>query len=245
MKSAVRDVHPDMLASAVLTAATAAWQARSVPAYVQFTLPCADTALSGQCDTGDGARFTVRMADGRTYAETVPKDGETTVKSIMTGGLIFGPGGVPLGFFRQVGVDGAPPPLPPPNLAPDPMLATIAVVKAKAGGTYNVAFDGEETVGGVLCYRLKLKPLRDPDRYPLRQLWVEKKTDQIRRLTYEWDFGDGHMGSVHYEFAPVGDAPATWAIVHIDAQTKYAAVADDLTDIEFPTDMPDEDFQQP
>ncbi|MDQ2993260.1 MAG: hypothetical protein M3R30_10650, partial [Candidatus Eremiobacteraeota bacterium] len=90
-------------AAQVFTAATAAWHARAVPAYVQFTLPCADTALAVHCDPGDGARFTVRMTDGRTYAETVPKDGTTTVKPIMNGGLIFGPGGTPLGFFRQIG----------------------------------------------------------------------------------------------------------------------------------------------
>lgn len=230
-----------MVAAQVFAAATAAWQARAVPAYVQFTLPCADTALARRCDPGDGARFTVRMADGSTYAETVPKDGDTTVKPIMNGGLIFGPGGTPLGFFRQVG--GAPPVLPPPNLAPDPLLRTIATVSAKAQA-YSVAFDGSETVGGVDCYRLKLKPLGDPERYPLRQLWVEKSTDQIRRLTYEWDFGDSHRGLVHYEFAPVSD-PAIWTIVHIDADNGREKVADDLADIAFPDSVPDEDFQAP
>jgi hypothetical protein len=230
-----------MVAAQVFAAATAAWQARAVPAYVQFTLPCADTALSRLCDPGDGARFTVRMADGRTYAETVPKDGQTTVKPIMNGGLIFGPGGTPLGFFRQVG--GAPAALPPPNLAPDPLLKTIATVSAKAQA-YSVAFDGSERVGGVDCYRLKLRPLGDPERYPLRQLWVEKGTNQIRRLTYEWDFGDNHRGLVHYDFAQQGD-PAIWTIVHIDADNGRQKVADDLAEIAFPDGMPDEDFEAP
>jgi len=227
-----------MIAAQVLAAATAAWQARSVPAYVQFTLPCADTALSARCDPGDGARFTVRMADGRAYAETVPKDGETTVKPLLNGGLIFGPGGAPLGFFRQVGTATAPP-LPPANLAPDP-FKTIAAVSAKAR-SYDVAFDGSETVGGVDCYRLELKPLGDPERYPLRQLWVGKADSQIRRLTYEWDFGDNHRGPVHYEFARTG-GPATWAITHIDARNGRQMVADDLTDIAFPTDVPESEF---
>jgi hypothetical protein len=237
--SGVTYLH-QMVAAQVLDAATVAWHARSIPAYVQFTLPCADTALAHRCDAGDGARFTVRMADGRTYAETVPKDGATTVKPIMNGGLIFGPGGTPLGFFRQVGNE--PPALPPPNLAPDP-LKTIATVTAKAR-TYAVSFDGSEFVGGVDCYRLKLKPLGDPERYPLRQLWVDKASSQIRKLTYEWDFGDNHKGLVHYEFAPVGD-PAVWTIVHIDAQNGREKVADDLQDIAFPDAAPDEEFAIP
>jgi hypothetical protein len=228
-------------AAQVFSAATAAWQARAVPSYVQFTLPCADTALVAHCDPGDGARFTVRMADGRTYAETVPKDGTTTVKPIMNGGLIFGPGVTPLGFFRKVGGDDTSA-LPPPNLAPDP-LNLIASVSVRAR-SYDVTFDGSETVGGVNCYRLKLRPLGDPERYPLRQLWVEKGTNQIRRLTYEWDFGDNHKGVVHYDFAPEGD-PAVWTIVHIDAQNGRQSVADDLSDIAFPDSAPDEDFEQP
>jgi hypothetical protein len=243
MENRGRDVQSGMVAAQVFSAATAAWQARAVPAYVQFTLPCADTALSVHCDPGDGARFTVRMADGRTYAETVPKDGTTTVKPIMNGGLIFGPGGTPLGFFRKVGDD--PSVLPPPNLAPDPLapIATIASVSVKAQ-SYAVSFDGSETVGGAVCYRLRLKPLGDPERYPLRQLWVEKGSNQIRRLTYQWDFGDNHLGLVHYEFAPEGD-PAVWTIVHIDAQNGRQSVADDLADIAFPDSVPDEDFEQP
>ncbi len=235
-----------MIAAQVFAAATAAWQARSVPAYVSFTLPCSDTALEGRCNPGDGARFTVRMSDGRTYAENVPKDA-TTVKPLMFGGFIFGPGGSPLGFFRRIGEDA--PAFPPPNLAPDPLLKTIASVSTIAR-SYDVSFDGNEAVDGAACARLKLKPVSEAERYPLRELWVDKATNQIRALTYDWDFGDGHRGLVHYKFAQVGD-DKLWTITHIDAhvaavrevfKTRVDVVSDDLQDIAFPASPPDEDF---
>jgi hypothetical protein len=229
--------------------AVRAWQARTPPAYVSFSLPCADTAFAGACDPTDDARFTVRMADGRTYAVSVPK-GTGEPKVLLRGGFIYGPGGAPLGFYRRLGDATA---TPPPNLAPDPLqLPTIASVTA-IPISYDLTLAGNETVDGIACYHLALRALRDPDVYPLHDLWVDERSFEVRALTYDWDFGDGHRGLVHYRFAQVG-VRSTWAIVQIDAtvaerheflKTRTDSVNDDLYDVEFPESEPSDEFTVP
>lgn len=248
---------------AILQRAQDAWQRRAVPAYESFTLPCADTDLDAECAVGDGARFTMRMADGRTYAVSVPSaapassspglngavETDTRPRVLLQGGFIFGPGGAPLGFYRRVRSSTTP---TPRNLAPDPLLLTIATVTAKAR-TYDVRLVGEDVIDGHECYHLALRTDLDHDTFPLSDLWVDEASFEIRALTYDWNFDDGHRGDVHYVFAQVGPQ-ALWAIVHIDAQvaavhelfrTRIDRAADDLLDIEFPTTAPATYFTPP
>ena len=225
-----------------------AWQHRAIPVYQSFTVPCDLTDYAQECQAGDDARFTVRMSDGRTYAQSVPKT-DAPPKVLVRGGFIFGPGGAPLGFYRHVGVIAA---SPPPNLAPDPLLRTIATVSAVAH-TYDIALAGEDVIGGHECYHLTLRTSLDHDKFPLSDLWVDEASFEIRALTYDWNFDDGHRGEVHYVFAPVGPA-AFWAIVHIDAKvaavhgflrTRIDRVGSDMADIAFPTTQPDDEFVPP
>jgi hypothetical protein len=235
----------------ILRRATLAWQARVIEPYEAFLLPCEHSSLSAECNPGDDAQFVVRMADGRTFARSVPHDG-TAPKVLMRGGYIFGPGGAPLGFYRRLGPVLSEP-TPPPNLAPDPLgLKTIASVSAP-GSAYRVTLAGIETVAGLRCYHLRLVPLADPNRFPLRDLWVETTAFQVAALTYDWDFGDGHRGRIYYRFAPYGPQGA-WAIEHIDAdvevvhelfKTQMKHVGDDLRDITFPAAWPAADFVPP
>jgi len=234
-----------------------AWQMRAVPAYESFTLPCADTFLSAACNVpGDDVEFTLRSADGRTsareranssIASPVPQP-ITSPELLLHGGYIFGPGGAPLGFFRRIGGTKAAP-TAPPNLAPDPLMKTIATVTSVAR-VYEIQLAGEETIDGHLCYHLKLRPLLDPYEYPLRDLWVDESTYDIVALTYAWNFGNNHSGLVHYTFAQMG-LQKIWAIVHIDAQvqarhglfsTRIDHISDDLRNITFPPVAPAEDF---
>ena len=46
---------------------------------------------------------------------------------------------------------------------------------------YDLKFSGTESIDGRLCYHLVLRPEIDPDRYPLRELWVDEKTFQVVR----------------------------------------------------------------
>lgn len=229
-------------ATAIFLRAQQAWVARVVPAYESFQIACKQTFLSPRCGDGDVVAFTVRTSDGRTFAQAFSPTGAAG-SVLLQGAYITGPAGTPLGFYRVL-PNGAAPPSPPPNLAPDP-LQTIATVSANAHA-YDIAFAGEESVEGRDCYHLMLRPLLDPDRYPLRALWVDKTTFEVVQLRYERPYDERHTrATVLYRFAPVG-AARIWTIVHIEAEAtvhgllsaKSERVEDDLRDIAFPAEAP-------
>jgi hypothetical protein len=223
-----------------------AWQARTVPPYESFRVPCDQTFLAQRC-SGETVEFTVRMSDGRTFAQAISLSGDAA-KILLHGGYITGPVGTPLGFYRTLPDDNTQP-TPPPNLAPDP-LQTIATVTA-SGHVYDVKLSNAETIEGRLCFHLTLRPQLDPDRYPLRELWVDESTFQVAQLIYERPYDEKHARAiVLYRFAPIGPGHI-WAIIHIEAQatvrklfsTKTERVSDDLTGLSFPPSAPDWYFQ--
>jgi hypothetical protein len=225
-----------------------AWRARAVPPYESFAVACESTFLAPHCAVGDRVEFTVRASDGRTYAQTLPAGG-TPPKVLLRGGYITGPADTPLGFYRTLPDGQSPPPSPPPNFALDP-LETIATVTTNAH-VYDIRLTGEESIDGRTCYHLALRPLIAPDRYPLRELWVDASSFEVVQLTYERPYDAEHArASVRYRFAPIG-RNRVWAIVHIEADaavhqlfsTKTERVADDLSDISFPSSVPDWYFE--
>jgi hypothetical protein len=225
-----------------------AWLARSIPPYESFAVACESTFLAPHCAAGDRVEFTVRASDGRTYAQTLAAGG-TPPKVLLRGGYITGPADTPLGFYRVLPNGQSPPPAAPPNFAPDP-LETIATVAASAH-VYDIRLADEESVDGRLCYHLVLRPLIAPDRYPLRELWVDTNSFEVVQLTYERPYDAEHTrASVRYRFAPIGKN-RVWAIVHIEADatthqlfsSKTERVADDLRDISFPASAPDWYFE--
>jgi hypothetical protein len=229
-------------AVAIFVRAQQAWAARAVPAYESFQIACDRTFLAARCRPGDVVAFTVRSSDGRTFAATVPKDGGSG-RVLLRGGFITGPAGAPFGFARVV-TDSTPPPSPPPNFAADP-LRTIAVVTASSR-VYDVTLAGDEILGGRRCYHLELRPRRDPDRFPLRDLWINETSFEIVQLTYARPYEERDTwAAVEYRFAPVGPHQI-WAIVHIEAEavthgllsTKVERIADDLSEIAFPAAVP-------
>lgn len=216
-----------------------------MPPYESFTLPCAATLLAQRCSAGTTVQFIVRLADGRSFAQTVAADGRPSTV-LVRGQYIAGPAGAPLGFYRRTPVPGASAPPAAPNLAPDP-FATIAVVSA-VDRAYAIVLAGIVTVNGRECYDLQLRALRDPESYPLRELWVDTTTYDVVRLAYAWPY-NGVTARVTYDFAPVGPRDI-WTVVHIDAvavshalfTTHTEHVAEDLHDITFPAVEPDADF---
>jgi hypothetical protein len=239
-----------MTAEDIFRQAQRAWQARVVPPYESFRISCERTFLAARCDSGEIVEFTVRMSDGRSFAAGLSAQG-TAPRVLRQGGYITGPVETPLGFYRAL-TNGSPVPMPsPPNLAPDP-LQTIATVTA-TGHVYDIALAGEESLDGRLCYDLRLRPEIDPDRYPLRELWVTQTGFEVAQLAYERPYDEKHTRArVLYRFAPVGPEHV-WAIVHIEAQasvrgflsTKIERVSDDLSDLSFPASAPDWYFQSP
>jgi hypothetical protein len=233
--------------TAIFLRAQQAWIERAVPPYESFHIACDQTFLASRCDSGDVVAFTVRNSDGRSFAQTLPSNG-TAGKVLLRGAYITGPAGTPLGFYRVL-ANGSPPPSPPPNLAPDP-LQTIATVTANSHA-YDIALVGEESVDGRRTYHLKLRPRAEPERYPLRDVWVEEAGFQVVKLTYARPYDERDTwASVSYRFAPIG-AAKIWAIVHIEAEavthgllsSKTEQIADDLSDISFPVTVPARYFE--
>lgn len=236
-------------ATAIFLQAQKAWVARVVPPYESFHIACDQTFLAARCGAGDVVAFTVRKSDGRTFARTVPSNGSAG-KVLLQGTYITGPAGTPLGFYRVL-TDGSAPPSPPPNLAPDP-LQTIATVTADSHA-YDIALAGEESVDGRRSYHLKLHPRAEPERYPLRDLWVEESSFEVVALNYARPYDQRDTwASVSYRFAPIGPA-RVWAIVHVEAEAvvhgllsaKTERVSDDLSDISFPASVPAWYFEPP
>jgi hypothetical protein len=233
----VASLPPDLTVSSIFIRTQSVWAARPLPAYESFKVPCALTLFASRCTASVDARFTVRLSDGRTYAETVPQASEPATV-LMRGGYITGPAGAPLGFYRRVPSAGATKPPVPPNLAPDP-IQTIATVTS-TDRAYDISLADVETVEGRTCYHLVLRPLRDPALYPLRNLWVETGSFDVVQLTYQQPF-NATTATVLYRFAPVGPAK-TWTIVHIEARSQHERVSEDLHDIAFPATQPPAEF---
>ncbi len=227
-------------AEAIFLRAQEAWAQRAVPAYESFRIACDRTFLYDRCGAGEVVQFTVRASDGRTFAVTLP--GATSeARVLLRGDYITGPDGTPLGFYRALPQQpGGVAPRIPPNMAPDPFLPTIATVSV-VSRAYDITLLGTEGVEGYACDHLVLRPLNDPARYALRELWVDQASGNVVQLVYAHDFGNG-WGTVTYRFAPQG-ARAVWAIVHIEAEAPTEHVSSDLDDITFPSAMPDADFQ--
>jgi hypothetical protein len=227
----------------IFVRAQAVWAARLVPSYEAFTVPCSETLFSDRCARNDTVAFVIRLTDGRTYARDVPDGSDRPDGTVlMHGGYVTGPAGAPLGFYRRTPIPGATAPriqAVPPNLAADP-LETISTVVA-VDRAYDVKLRDVEQTDSTSCYHLVLRPLRDPDAYPLRELWVATSSFQIVRLTYGQPFNSSRA-TVHYDFAPVGPAQI-WSIVHIDAEARTDRVSEDLRDITFPSSEPAGYFQ--
>ncbi|HTA38186.1 MAG TPA: hypothetical protein VK760_03880 [Candidatus Acidoferrales bacterium] len=224
--------------------AQTAWEARFVPAYVSFTIPCADTFLDARCEPKAIVNFVVRMDDGRTYAEATDVPGTP----LMCGGFIYGPASTPFGFFRRIGSDNVPAslatPPPPENFAADPFGPKAIASVTVTDRAYTVTLTGIENLDGATVYHVHLEPNYAPDAHPLRDLWIDTTTFEVLQLTYARHAESGApAGTVRYRFAQVG-SNRIWAIVYIDATlpVKGSRTAanphSDLADITFPKEEP-------
>jgi len=74
-------------------------------------------------------------------------------------------------------------------------LPTIATVRA-IGRIYNVSLVGTETVAGLYTYHMHLEPTIRPDRYRIRELWVDVYTYQIVQLQTQGNFTNRPMEAV-------------------------------------------------
>jgi hypothetical protein len=106
-----------------------------------------------------------------------------------------------------------------PDFAPDLSdLKTIAAVVSVAKPSYQITFAGTSTVtnGGGSAYHLVLKPLSDPWRHNLRELWVSSANLNIIRAVLVGDYRPDNLQLVEQttvaeDFGPVG---RYWMVIH-------------------------------
>jgi hypothetical protein len=85
--------------------------------------------------------------------------------------------------------------LPAPSPGQTGALATIATVEAQ-NRAYDVALIGREPVGPFDAYHLQLTPRRDPQKYRLRELWIDAYTFAVLKLVVQGNFINAPMSTV-------------------------------------------------
>jgi hypothetical protein len=115
------------------------------------------------------------------------------------------------------------PPLPGDVATPGPdaprEIGAVTAVKRN----YDVRLAGEETVAGLRCWHLTLKPLGNPGTYRVRDLYVAESNDQTVRLRTDGNFTAKATGSGLWtvNYVQTGD---TW---YLSDETSEGAVSSD------------------
>ncbi len=86
-------------------------------------------------------------------------------------------------------------PEPSPSAGNEPEIIGSVIARAR---TYAVSYLGEERLPQGLAYHLALRPLRDPGRYRLRELWIEAATYRTLKAVTEGNFTDGPATRVNW-----------------------------------------------
>lgn len=100
---------------------------------------------------------------------------------------------------------------PAPVRSPNPQrssLKTIAAVEV-TNRHYAVSLAGTQTIGGHVDYDLQLQPLSDPQKYRLRELYVNEKTFATDRLVTEGNFTARDLAKTRWtvDFQQIAGAP--------------------------------------
>jgi hypothetical protein len=101
--------------------------------------------------------------------------------------------------------DPAPPRRRVPESAGLKTIASIEVIRR----AYVITLDPLTGVGGHTDYHLHLRPLRDPGRYRLRELWVDTRSFVTDKLVTQGNFARGGMTGVPWMivFRQINGAP--------------------------------------
>ncbi|MBD5657417.1 MAG: hypothetical protein IAI50_19875, partial [Candidatus Eremiobacteraeota bacterium] len=107
--------------------------------------------------------------------------------------------------------------------ATDAGLRTIGTVRAVAR-TYDVRLAGEESIDGSACWHLTLRPLGNPGTYRVRDLWVDERSYQTRKLVTDGNFTRKETGSGLWTVSYVQSGDA-W---YLASEISQGPVNDDL-----------------
>ena len=110
-----------------------------------------------------------------------------------------------------------PDPRGPPTPLPTPSLREIATVISRTTA-YDITLDGIDDTELGQAYHLHLRPLREPGKYRLRDLWVDTATFAPRKLIEGLNFVAGPGTTVPWSvsFEPLGGE------LYIDRETALA-----------------------
>ncbi len=61
-------------------------------------------------------------------------------------------------------------------------LQTLAIARAVSRYPYEVSLDGVESVRGHPAYHLLFEPRREAERYPVREVWIDVASFDVRRI---------------------------------------------------------------
>jgi hypothetical protein len=61
-------------------------------------------------------------------------------------------------------------------------IQTLAVARAIARYPYDVSFAGSESLGGRSVYHLRFAPRSDAERYPVRDVWIDATSFDVRKV---------------------------------------------------------------
>jgi hypothetical protein len=116
----------------------------------------------------------------------------------------------PTEIVREIRAKFHDPQRPPRNVpapAPSGGLPEIAVVSTSTR-TYDITLAGIDAVNGTPAYHLVLRPLRDPGRYRLRDLWIDTQSYAPSKLIEGLNFVNGPGTSVPWTvtFQQIGSA---------------------------------------
>jgi hypothetical protein len=187
-------------------------------------------------------RFAERNSDGlQNVVESVPKRGvqlpDANISSLFEG---------PFAWSLRAAVQQASPAPMQPDVSG---LKTIASVTAYAPPAYALELmDIIETAGGHKVYHLRLRPLAEPERHNLRDLWVDVETFDL----WEAHFVGKYPALVSYGTPPLVPTDITvffkrtltYQIAHRLAwhyvyDGSYFAFTTEIEEIAFPSTLPD------
>ncbi len=100
-----------------------------------------------------------------------------------------------------------------PESGPAGSIQTLAVAHAVARYPYDVSLAGVEMLGGHSVYHLRFAPRSDPERYAVREVWVDTTTFDVRRIVA---YKVQHVGLVGIPFllaVDYGEAGGYWLIL--------------------------------
>jgi hypothetical protein len=134
---------------------------------------------------------------------------------------------------------------------PEP-LKTIAHVVAYGPPNYAIDLAGTESVDGHPCYHLRLRPLSDPVRHNLRELWVDTTSFDLWKARFDGSYrpippAPSSLTTFVSIFAPVGAywivsrQHWTWTDV---GNALFIDIDMEVNKIVFPATLPDFLFDQ-